>query len=185
VSQTDAGLIRRAQQGDQQALVDIYQRCQPSIYTYIFYRIGDQALSEDLTAEVFVRMIDKLPAFVQDKRPILAWLYTIARNLVIDHYRRAGKQVPLLIEESLMVDDELNRPPALVEQRLNRQNLIKALRHLTEEQRQVIVLKFVEDRSNAEVAVLLDKTEGAVKSLQHRALAALQRVLEQELSYER
>ncbi len=184
MSQNDAGLIRRAQQGDQQALVEIYERCQPSIYTYIFYRTGDQALSEDLSAEVFVRMIDKLSTFVLDQRPILAWLYTIARNLVIDYYRRANKQVAIEVEDTLMADDETTRPAAVVEMRLDQQSLVKALRHLTEEQRQVIILKFVEDRSNAEIATLLDKTEGAVKSLQHRALAALQRVLEQELSYE-
>ncbi len=182
VSQDDAALVRRAQAGDQAAFVEIYERCQPSVHTYIFYRVGDPALAEDLTAEVFVRLVSKIHTFVRPERPILAWLYTIAAHLVTDHHRRNGriKRVPL--HPNLRSDeaDHLH----LMQQQLTQARLAAALQRLTEEQRQVILFKFVEGRNNAEVAALLGKNEGAIKALQHRALAALRRLLEGEPSYE-
>ncbi len=175
----DALLVQRAQTGDQDALVEIYRRFQPSIYTYVFYRTGDQALAEDITADVFVRMVGKLHTFVPQGRPVLAWLYTIAHHLVIDHYRCTGNLSTLPLEESLVADAS-DQPAQIVENHFSQQRLVKALDQLTEEQRQVILLKFVEERSNMEVAAVLGKTEGAVKSLQHRALAALHRAMNGE-----
>ncbi len=179
----DTSLIKRAKRGDPAALEEIYEQSYPSIYTYIFYRVGSTELTEDLTAEVFVRLVDKIDTFTQRGRPILAWLYTIARNLVADHHRRAGRMDLLPLEERILPDSAKN-PAQIVERHLTNEDLVVALQHLTEAQRQVILLKFFGDHSNKEVGALLDKTEGAVKSLQHRALAALRRVLEREQGYE-
>jgi RNA polymerase sigma-70 factor (ECF subfamily) len=175
-------LVERARCGDQAALVEIYQRFQPPVFTYIYYRVEDQCLAEDLTSEVFTRLVAKLPEFQHQDRPLLAWLYTIARNLVIDHYR-SDHRAPFSLDESLIAG-ESDQTARLAENRLAQECLGKALAQLTEEQRLVILLKFMEGRSNAEVGKILDKTEGSVKSLQHRALAALHRALKKERCYE-
>jgi RNA polymerase sigma-70 factor (ECF subfamily) len=186
VSQNDTALVHRAKQGDQSAFVAIYEQYQPSIYTYIFYRVGDGMLADDLTADVFVRLVDKIRSFTPGERPLLAWLYTIAHNLVVDHYRHNGRTHCLPLDEMSenLAADEASQPAQTAEQHLTQDWLRESLRRLTEAQRQVILLKFVEGKSNAEVAALLGKDEGAIKSLQHRALAALSRALEEDHHYE-
>lgn len=181
--QEEAKLVQRACQGDAQAVGTLYARHQPAVFTYIYYRVSDQACAEDLTAEVFVRMVDRLPGYSEQGRPILAWLYTIARNLVIDHYRAADARRSLPLEERLAAGAG-DRPADAAEARLAQECLARALRHLTEEQRQVILLKFVEDREIEEVAAVLGKNERAIRSLQHRALAALHRAMQKEQCYE-
>lgn len=178
----EAQLIRRARAGDPQALTTLYDRYQPAIFTYLYYRLDDQAVAEELTSEVFVRMVEKIDRYQARGQPLLAWLYTIARNLRADHYRQADATRLLPLDETLAADGD--DPPQTVEHQLAADCLRRALRYLTGDQQEVILHKFVGDRSNAEVAVLLDKDEGAVKSLQHRALAALRRAIEKERCYE-
>lgn len=179
----DARLVWQAQNGDVEAVARIYECYQPSIFTYIYYRVGDQALAEDLTSEVFTRLVDKLPTYTPSERPILAWLYTVAHNLLVGHYRKNNQQPEKNLPATL--PDGSAGPEARTEAHLWREGLQMALHQLTEEQQQVIILKFVQDYSNAEIAAVLGKTEGAVKSMQHRALAALHRILERDYSYER
>ncbi len=174
-------LIREAQAGKQQAFAALYDQNQAAVYTYIYYRVNDQETAEDLTAEVFVRMVDKIGRYKPQGKPILAWLYTIARNQLTDHYRQTGKATWMPMDDSLA--DTCN-PAAKTETQLTANCLQTALSHLTDDQQQVIIGKFVEDRSNANVASLLGKTEGSVKSLQHRALAALRRAVEKEGCYD-
>lgn len=176
-SQGDADLVQRARAGDESALAAIYEQCHGPVYRYIYYRVGDAALAEELTAEVFVRMVARIHAFQEQGRPVLAWLYTIARNLVADHLRRAGRAAAVPLDESLPAGED-HQPSRVAERNEARAGLLAALSRLTETQRQVILLKFMEARSNAEVAAILGKDEGAVKSLQHRALASLRRYLE-------
>lgn len=179
----DSRLIQRARQGDQTALGMIYDCLYPAVFRYVYYRVSDQETAEDLAAEVFVRMVERIGAYEQRERPILAWLYTIARNLVTDHYRRQSQADHLPLEESL-VAGETCQPAQAADRRQDRDCLTRALACLTEEQRQVILLKFVEDREIAEVAAALGKNERAIRSLQHRALAALYRVIGEERCYE-
>lgn len=160
----------------------LYEQNQPSVYTYIYYRVGERMTAEDLTAEVFVRLVGKIHKFKPGKRPILAWLYTIAGNLVTDYYRRNGSSTIVPLSET--VHSNGHSPAHVVEKSQEQQRLVAAMAQLTEEQRQVVLLKFVERRSNLETAAILGKTEGAVKALQHRALAALRRVLEKDEQYE-
>jgi len=182
MSDDERGLIKRAQVGERSALGVLYRQHQPAIFTYLYYRLGDQAAAEDLAAEVFVRMVEQIERYRDQGRPILAWLYTIARNLLTDHYRRNGRAQLMPLDEQLVAG--LGNPVALTDRRLDEAMLVRALRRLTDIQKQVIVGRFVEERPNAEMATILGKTEGAIKSLQHRALAALRRAIEEESSDE-
>jgi len=182
MSDDERRLIERARVGERSALGALYRQHQPAIFTYLYYRLGDQAAAEDLAAEVFVRMVEQIDRYRDQGRPILAWLYTIARNLLTDHYRRNGRTQVMPLDEQLVAG--LGNPVAAIDRRLDEAMLLRALRRLTETQKQVIVGRFVEERPNAEMATILGKTEGAIKSLQHRALAALRRAIEEENSDE-
>ncbi|GAB4521074.1 MAG: sigma-70 family RNA polymerase sigma factor [Anaerolineales bacterium] len=176
-------LVHEAQRGDRDALAALHDRHYQAIFTYFALRLDDTALIEDLTADVFVRMVRKIGTFRTGKKPLLAWLYTIARNRLTDYYREQQKESGHLpLREDLIAAQ--GSPQRAAEHHLAADCLRRALRFLTEEQRLVILGKFVEDRSNVEMARLLQKTEGSVKSLQHRALAALRRAIEKEGCYE-
>jgi RNA polymerase sigma-70 factor (ECF subfamily) len=178
MSDDEAKLIQRAKLGDPAAFAEIYEQCQPAIYRYIFYQIGDAATAEDLTSEVFVRLVDKIDRFTYRGRPLLAWLYTIARNLITDHRRRTKLAQPLELEKQLIADTiDVEES---IEDKLARRRVIAAIAQLTEEQRQVILLRFTEGMDNTSTASILGKSVNAVKAQQHRALAALRRILERD-----
>jgi RNA polymerase sigma-70 factor (ECF subfamily) len=181
----EARLIRLAQQGDAGACAALYDRHYDAVFRYCYYRVEDVSLAEDLASEVFVRMVEKLDTFRVRGRPLLAWLYTIARNLVTDAYRNNGRadHVPLDRASTVSMDGETALMQR-VDRRLSADCLAVAMERLTCEQRQVILLKFIEDLNNTQVARLMSKSEGAIKSLQHRALHALRRALEKERCYE-
>jgi RNA polymerase sigma-70 factor, ECF subfamily len=185
MSDDEARLIQLAQQGDAGACATLYNRHYDTVYRYCYYRVKDADLAQDLASEVFVRMVQSLGTFRGRGRPLLAWLYTIARNLIADVYRQNRRATHLPLEEAhdLSADGEedLSRHVA---RKIEADCLAAALKHLTEEQRQVILFKFIEDLNNAQVARLLGRSEGAVKSLQHRALQALRRAMEKERCYE-
>lgn len=172
----DAHLVRRAQQGDAAAFTAIYDQHYDAVYTYLYYRVSDAAVAEDLTADVFVRLVQHIHTFTSGDKPILVWLYTIAANLLTDHRRKNGRYTWLPLEEGLTAGDA--DPSRLTHQNWQQDRLLAALQQLTDEQQAVIVLKFVEKQSNAAIAEHLGKTEGAIKSLQHRALDSLRRILE-------
>jgi RNA polymerase sigma-70 factor (ECF subfamily) len=170
-------LLERARKYDLEALGEIHDGYSEKIYYYIYRYLGEARLAEDLTAEVFLKLLEAIKASKGPRTHLSAWLYRVAHNLVVDHFRRPqGESLPL--EEELVAAPE--NVTVAVEKKLAQQQLRAAISHLTSDQQQVIVLKFVEGLSNAEVGQVLGKTEGAVKSLQHRALAALQRIMERE-----
>jgi RNA polymerase sigma-70 factor, ECF subfamily len=179
---SDEVLIRKAQKGEYASLEMLHDRYRPSIYAYFYYRVDDVATAEDLTSEVFVRMVEKIDAYESRGRPFLAWLYAIANNLRVDHFRKTGRQPLSPLDESIPILQ--NSPPSSAEDRLWEDCLHEALKCLTEDQQLVITGKFIEDRSNEEIAVLLHKPEGAIKSLQHRALGALRKEIERIGCYE-
>jgi RNA polymerase sigma-70 factor (ECF subfamily) len=172
----EAKLIRRAKGGDPTAFAQLYDEHQPAIYRYIFYRVGSDAVAEDLTSEVFVRLVESIDDFIYRGSPLLAWLYTIARNLVNDHHRSQGRAVMVPLDEGLQAG--ARDPEAAASLALSQERLSEAIEQLTEDQRQVILLKFMEGLDNATVAQVLNKSYGAVKALQHRGLASLQRILD-------
>ncbi len=151
----------------------IYDSNAPRIFRYIYHRLGDQALAEDLTSEVFVRF---LHARVTPDN-VTAFLYRMAHNLIVDYLRRHKPVLPL--DES--VPAEQGDPLRLAEIEMERVRIRRVLARLTPDQQQVIVLKFLEGLSNEEISDILGKDAGAVKSLQHRALAALRVLLSQDM----
>jgi RNA polymerase sigma-70 factor (ECF subfamily) len=178
VHDDEPALIERAKEHDQKAISELYKRHVQSIYRYIYYRVGDVNVAEDLTADVFLRALEGLAGFTYRGIPFSAWLYRIAHARVMDHFRRQTRREHLPLDERLVGVTE--GPQIALETKLDYEELQSALVQLTTDQQQVIILKFVEGLSNAEVARILGKSEGAVKSLQHRALNSLQRIMRKE-----
>ena len=174
--QDERELIRRAKEYDPLAFAEIYERYYQKIYNYVYYRVSDGPVAEDICAEVFVKALEAIDSFTFRGIPFSAWLYRIAGNLVIDYYRRQPTQPDMSLDDnrSLIADDS---PGVNLERHFSQQELRQALKGLTPDQQQVVILKFVDGLSNSEVAQILGKTEGAVKSLQHRALASLARLM--------
>jgi len=171
-------LVRRAKGCDREALSQLYRRHVGAIYRYIHLRVGREDLAEDLTADVFLKMLEGIESFEYRGVPFAAWLFRIAHDRVVDYFRRQAGKETVTLGGGLSASGE--GPAALAEAALAKERLRQAFGRLTEEQRQVIVLKFGEGLTSAEVGRLLGKSEGAVKSLQHRALASLRRFLEKE-----
>ena len=171
-------LLERARQCDEAALGELYDRYAPRIYAYIYRRVGDACLAEDLTGDVFVRMIQAVQAEHLWHTSFQAWLYRIAHNLVVDQYRRGAQTTEMALDERLVAAED--DPVAAVSQQLSRQQLDAAIRHLTPDQKQVLALRFGEGMSARQAAEVADKSVGAIEALQHRALAALRRILEKD-----
>jgi RNA polymerase sigma-70 factor (ECF subfamily) len=169
-------LVQHAQQGDRHALEELYLMHFDRIYSYLQMSVGNRHDAEDLTNQTFVKMLESIDRFEWRKVPISAWLFRIAHNLAMDHFRSRRRWQPEEEppepsgEEARSAEDE-----AL--QSIGRESMLAMIDGLSREQQQVLMLKFVFNFSNAEAATILGKTEGAIKSLQHRALGSLQRQL--------
>lgn len=174
----DKRLVEQAQDGDRRAVAALYAEYQARVYRYIAYRVGDAALAEDLTADVFASMVRHIGTYESRGRPFLAWLYTIAGNVCKMHYRRQNLAEFEPLPEEMM--DTGTNPEETAHLRLTQEQLLAAMPRLTENQRQVILLRFIEGLSNSEVAAILERSEGAIRVLQHRALAALRQALVEE-----
>jgi RNA polymerase sigma-70 factor (ECF subfamily) len=154
---------------------ELFERYRPGIYRYLYYRVGEPATAEDLTSEVFLRMVAALPGYRAQNATHQAWLYQIARNLAIDHFRKMNVRREEQWEDHLQTlhSDE----DATMEKRLTSQTLRRALGQIPEVQREVIILRFITGMPVAEVAQTLHKSIDSVKSLQRRALLALRDML--------
>src|SRR5215216_3984630 len=171
-------LVDRAQKGDRNALEELYLLHFDRIYSYLHMSVGNRHDAEDLTTQTFLKMLESIGKFRFRSAPFSAWLFRIAHNLAMDHFRAARRWQP---------EEEVPEPPgqeglsaeeeALHE--IGRASMLELIDDLSPEQRQVLTLKFVFNFGNSEVATILGKTEGAVKSLQHRALVSLQKQIEQ------
>jgi len=168
-------LLRRARAFDLTALAEIYDQYSPSIYAYALRLLGDEMQAEDCVAEVFSRLLKGLKAGQGPQDHLQAYLYRVAHNWITDTYRRQPPP-PVELLESFPENEEL-QPETGAQQRMQQDRIRAALRLLPPEQRQVIALRFLQDFSNEEVAAALNKTEGAVKAMQHRALASLRKIL--------
>lgn len=174
----EANLIARAQQYDADALSEIYESFYPRIYQYFYAQLSDAPLAEDFASDVMLQVVESIDRYHFRGTPLAAWVFRIARNRVVDHHRRRSRRPQIALEDSL--PSQADGPYALVERSVEHASVRAAMGGLTEEQRQVIILKFVEELDNASVAEALGRSLGAVKSLQHRALVAMRKVLEQE-----
>jgi RNA polymerase sigma-70 factor (ECF subfamily) len=169
-------LVERAQKGDREALEELYLMHFDRIYSYLQMTVGNRHDAEDLTNQTFVKMLESIERFQWRKVPISAWLFRIAHNLAMDHFRAHRRWHPE--EEPPEPEDsaELSAEEEALHS-IGRQSMLAMIEGLSEDQQQVLTLKFVFNFPNGDVATILGKTEGAVKSLQHRALASLQREL--------
>jgi RNA polymerase sigma-70 factor, ECF subfamily len=180
---TENLIIERAKEGDMQAIGTIYERYHTPVYRYLFFRTGDHATAEDLTSEVFLRVLRALPDYQTRHTPFQAWLFQIARFLTIDHYRKNNRFLLEDLPETLAAETE--RPENLVNQLLNAELLNQALDTLLPDQREVVLLRFLIGMPIHEVAQTLHKTEDAIKGLQRRGLMALRDALkEMEITYD-
>ena len=171
----EAVRLQKARTLDRRTLGGIYDDYHEQLYSYIFRRVGDVETARDLTADVFRRFLQATAKGNGPEENLRAWLYRVAHNIVIDHYRRQQHQPSQTLNEDWAGDDV--DPRTAAEERLQVDRVRDAMRHLTAEQQQVISLKFLEGLSNEEVADITQKSIGAVKGLQHRALSALRRQL--------
>jgi RNA polymerase sigma-70 factor, ECF subfamily len=170
-------LVEQAQKGNRDALEELYLLHFDRIYSYLHMSVGNRHDAEDLTTQVFVKMLESIGKFRWRSAPFSAWLFRIAHNLAMDHFRANKRWQP---EEEVPEPDPGDRSAAEEEalESIGRESMLEMIGKLSHEQQQVLTLKFVFNFSNAEAATILGKTEGAIKSLQHRALASLQRQLE-------
>jgi RNA polymerase sigma-70 factor (ECF subfamily) len=172
-------LVARGQQGDRDALEELYLIHFDRIYSYLHVSVGNRHDAEDLTTQTFLKMLEKIGSFKWQSAPFSAWLFRIAHNLAMDHFRSRRRWQP---EEEVPepVGDAEPSAELVAMQTIGRESMLKLIDRLSPEQQQVLTLKFVFNLPNAEVAAILDKTEGAIKSLQHRALVSLQKQIARE-----
>jgi RNA polymerase sigma-70 factor (ECF subfamily) len=171
-------VVRRAQQGDTSAVEALYQRYAQSVYRYIYYRVSTVADSEDLTAEVFVKMVEGLPSYRVTGAPFEAWLYRIAAARIVDQRRKSNRRPQTELTENLA--DSATLPEEQIQQTQEVETLRQAFRQFSEEEQTLLILRFVERKSHQEVADVLGRSPAAVKSMQHRTLVRLAALLGSE-----
>jgi RNA polymerase sigma-70 factor (ECF subfamily) len=166
-------LVNRAGHGDTQAFSILYERFVHRIYNYIYYRTGNPHEAEDLTSRVFHRALHHIEHYDNRGVPFSAWLYRIAHNLVANWHRDNSRRKEVPLEDYTQHPQRTLAPEARVVDNQEMEDLLKAIRRLPPDRQQLLILKFVEGMSNAEVAMIMMRSEGAIKSLYHRTLMAL------------
>jgi RNA polymerase sigma-70 factor (ECF subfamily) len=172
----EGALIKASIEGDGKAFEALYVHYMDAIYRYIFFRVGDELQAEDLTEETFVRAWEALPNYKHRKYPFSSWLYRIAHNLVIDHYRRK-KPVPIsngLMRTYSNPNESLDH---IVDRKHEIQLLVKAVGQLNELEREIVLLRFVEGLSHKEIASMVGKSQSSCRVTLHRALKTLRSIL--------
>lgn len=165
-------LIEQAKSGNADGFAALYDMYIDDVYRFVLHRVGNTQTAEDLTSQVFLKAWDNLGRYKVRGLPFGAWLFRIARNTVIDHYRTRKDTLPLEAEAMLRPDPKANVARE-VERRLEGEWLQTVLQHLTEDQREVLTLKFINGLKTGEVAKIMGKRQGAIRALQMRALQAL------------
>lgn len=173
-SMDEADLITLAVSGDKTAFGELYQRYVERIYNYCYYRTGNAQEAEDLTARVFMRALSHIGGYDERGVPFSAWLYRIAHNLVANWHRDNNRHKVIPIDEFMVSRNKEDVPELFAEQQEEQEQLMAVVQSLPEERQQLLFLKFVERLSNAEIGEIMNRTEGAIKSLYHRTLSTLQ-----------
>lgn len=171
-SMTDSELVAMAKE-DKEAFGVLYERYVTKIYNYIYYRTSNHQDAEDLTAKVFYRAMNHIENYVDRGVPFQAWLYRIAHNLVANFHRNQGRRKIIPLDDYVAHTLRSDAPDKQAEQNEAEEHLMQAIRRLPDERQQLLLLKFIEQKSNAEIGEIMGRTEGAVKSLYHRTLLAL------------
>lgn len=179
---SDEEILARASQGDRDAFGMLYERYVDRIFNYIYYRTGNMDDAEDLTARVFQRAMNHIVNYTDRGLPFSAWLYRIAHNLVANWHRDRSRRQEIPITETPIVAKDLHPEVSLV-QTQEQEALLKLIRNLPAERQTLLILKFVEHLSNAEIGEIMGRSEGAVKSLYHRTLTALRDQVESTIDF--
>ena len=169
--------IKKAQAGEAEAFGWIYDRYIKQIYRFVYLKVSHRANAEDLTQQVFMSAWENISNYKTQGFPFSSWLYRIANNAVIDHYRTDRRHVAIdSLPEDLFAEEAPNRK---IEQQSEIQEIKKAIGGLEQDQQSVVVMKFIEEMTNKEIAAVLDKSEGAIRVIQHRAMKKLKDILSQ------
>jgi RNA polymerase sigma-70 factor (ECF subfamily) len=174
----EATLVQRAVEHDAGAFGRLYDMHVDRIYRHIYYRVGNEADAEDLTQQVFLKAWQAIHRYKKTTSPFVAWLMTISHNLVVDFYRIRKDRAYL--EAEVLTDGPASRPEQTAEASFEQQRLRRAISQLGGEEQQVVILRFIEGFEFAEIASLLEKKEGNIRVILHRALVKLRNILEKE-----
>ena len=166
-------ILARASQGDREAFGALYERYVERIFNYVYYRTGNVHDAEDLTARVFYRALHHIQNYTDRGVPFSAWLYRIAHNLIANWHRDRSRHQEIPLDDAPTIHYKGEPPEVALMQGQDRDALLKLIRHLPSERQHLLILKFVEHMSNAEIGETMGRSEGAVKSLYHRTLLAL------------
>ena len=174
----DANAVKLAVNGNADAFSFLYEQNVTRIYNYIYYRTGSEADAEDLTARVFHRAFGHIEKYQEKGVPFTAWLYRIAHNLTANWYRDMQRRKEISLEEQLDLPHHGEPPERQIERSQEKELLMRAIRRLPPDRQQLILLKYLEDLTNGEIALIMGRTEGAIKSLYHRALISLRQEID-------
>ncbi len=174
----EARLVDQATSGDGEAFAKLYDAYVERVSRYIYFRVAEDCDMEDLVSQVFLKAWENLDRFKAGGAPFVAWLYTIARNLVIDHYRMKKEVLPL--EEALALPSDMGMPDEEAQARFDLEELRNALQFLKADQQQALILKYIAGLSNESIAQIMNKQEGTVRGLQMRGLQALARYMKEK-----
>jgi RNA polymerase sigma-70 factor (ECF subfamily) len=174
-------LVAKAQDGDGEAFGQLYDRYVDTVYRFIYFRVNDRALAEDFTSETFLRALRRISTISYQGRDIGAWFVTIARNIILDHVKSARHRLEVTTGDTIEGDDRAPSPEAAVLDSLASQRLMAAVRQLGDEQRECVMLRFIQGFSVSETAQVMGKNDGAIKALQHRAVRKLAEIVGTEL----
>ena len=166
-------ILQLASQGDQDAFGRLYERYAERIFNYVYYRTGNVHDAEDLTARVFQRAMNHIRKYTDRGVPFSAWLYRIAHNLVANWHRDRSRRQEIPIDDLPVITSKEEHPEKSLVRTEEQDALLRLIRRLPAERQTLLILKFVEDLSNAEIGQIMGRSEGAVKSLYHRTLLSL------------
>lgn len=170
-------LVKRAIDGDVETFGELYSIYLDRIYRYVFYQVHNKVTAEDLTEEIFIKAWRGIGKYRWKGQPFSAWLYRIAHNHVIDYFRTSRQHQPL--DREIPADGD--QPQQELETKQIQQSLLRAISSLPQQQKQVIILKFIEDLDNRAIERIMGKSQGAIRVMQMRALAALRQILNEEM----
>jgi RNA polymerase sigma-70 factor (ECF subfamily) len=174
----EARLVHQAKSGDPEAFARLYDAYVERISRYIYFRVSENVDMEDIVSQVFLKAWENLDRYKMGSSPFIAWLYTIARNLVIDHYRTKKDMLPL--EEALALPSDAEGPDEEAQMRFDLQAMRDALQSLSKDQKQVLILKYIAGLPNENIAKIMNKQEGTIRGLQMRGLQTLARYMQEK-----
>lgn len=176
----EPALVRQAISGDDEAFTRLYDGYVERIYRYVYFRVSDDTATEDLVSQVFLKAWQNLDRYKTGSSPFIAWLYAIARNLVIDHYR--SKKEMLSIDEAVALPSDMESPDEQVQMRFDLEAMRDGLQSLSADQQQVLILKYIAGLPNPDIAKIMNKQEGTIRGLQMRGLQVLAKYMHQKES---